>query len=113
MKPVKPQKKKITISAQKSKPKKADDFTVNYATGKRTLSGAEKSRRERANMRNLYVGKVPNPRDVNDSGEYTIRAVAGSKLPVSSGGKRSWSSYAWKQGPYLPAGKRTKKDRGR
>ena len=100
------------ISAQKSKPKKADDFTVNTETGKRTLSGAEASRRKEQNLKNLKAGRIYAPRSLNEEGQYYLKSIKGSKLPVSSGGRRATSSFAFEQ-KYNPAGNRTKKERGR
>ena len=103
-------KKKITIGAQKKQPKKkADDFTVNKGTGKRTLSGAEASRRAEQNsgIKSSVVGynKSGNSKDL---GVYYPSVNLKSLLPVSSGGKRVGQSVLFKQG-YLPGGTRTKR----
>jgi hypothetical protein len=108
--PSKPVKAQSMASQTK---KKADDFTVNTYSGKRTLSGAEASRRQEKNLKNLYYSKTNNPRDINDSGQYNITPIHASKLPVSSGGGRAMASIAFKQGNYSPAGTRRKRERGR
>jgi hypothetical protein len=107
-------KKKITIKAQKVKPKKADDFTVNTATGKRTLSGAEASRRLNAVGPNKVVyNKAAGLRaGVYDTGAYESRVDNSKNLPVSSGGKRKGTSFG-QTVKYFPAGTRTKRERGR
>jgi len=112
MKPPKPIKKKQTLSLpRKSKPKKADDFTVNTLTGKRTLSGAEATRMREQSLVGLKSGRV-GTRNINDFGRYDINTKS-TNLQVATGGKKNRNTaIVFKQG-YLPAGTRTKRERGR
>lgn len=103
--------------------KKKDDITVNRETGKRTLSGAEANRR--ASNNNKAIGAITSRKktytesdllfgisNFSDKGGYSLPAIKSSKLPVSSGGKRAGNSYL-NEARYIPAGTRTKRERGR
>jgi hypothetical protein len=115
----------MVMSKRVKKPvtkKKADDFTVSYATGKRTLSGAEAYRR--ASNDNKAIGAITQRKktlskaDViaewsksspsKENGSYSISRIPGSRLSVSSGGQRVGSSFLNKA-VYSPAGTRTKR----
>ena len=106
------------ISAQKSKSKKADDFTVNTATGKRTISGSEARRRQDSLPQNRLVrNRSDNSGSINDwtnekQGQYRKRLLGSQNLPISTGGKRAGVSYGVTM-EYTPAGTRTKRQRGR
>ncbi len=104
-------KKKITISAQKKQPKKkADDFTVNTLTGKRTLSGAEASRMQDQSLIGLKYGTVG--KSINEPGRYSI-GFKRTNLQVATGGKKNQFTAPIFVQEYQPSGKRTKRERGR
>jgi hypothetical protein len=107
---LKKKKKNTSQMAQKSKPKKAADFTVNSATGKRTLSGAEASRRISAAGGNTVVRNANNNlrSGIFDNGALEVRTSGKYNLPVSSGGKISGTSFGLTK-KYFPSGTRTRR----
>ena len=108
--------------------KKADDFTVNKLTGKRTLSGAEANRRSSDNNKainavtsrkktytktDLLFGVQNHPYGKGyDKGGYSIVTRKGSALPVSSGGRRQ-ADNSLSQANWISAGTRKTRERGR
>jgi hypothetical protein len=100
--------------ANPKKKKNSSDFTVNSATGKRTLSGAEASRRINAVGGNKTVRNANNNlrSGIFDSGALEVRTSGKYNLPVSTGGKISGTSFGLTK-KYFPSGTRTKRERGR